>query len=184
MEDTPLTQLLAVATTILGQALELVENILVSDDQLTVQSKYLPGSAIGKHLRHARDHFLLLVDSVSSPAPHELSYDVRVRNTPMEANLTDARDALKVMITRLEEVVPTVTMTTPITLHAITPHMQTMQTTFGRELWFSSLHAVHHWSMVRVIAGEMNIKLHVDFGFAPSTLVYHSSRELKAKAKM
>lgn len=52
----------------------------------------------------------------------------------MEANLTDARDALKVMITRLEEVVPTVTMTTPITLHAITPHMQTMQTTFGREV--------------------------------------------------
>ncbi|KAF7982094.1 hypothetical protein HWV62_30415 [Athelia sp. TMB] len=201
-EDTPLIQLLTVATTVLAQALDLVENVLTTDDQLTVQSKYLPGSAIGmlvilfigsllstlvsisgKHLRHARDHFLLLVDSVSSSAPHELSYDVRVRNTPMETKLSDAREALKGMIAKLEEVVPTVTMNTPITLHAVTPQMQTMETTFGRELWFASLHAVHHWSMVRVIAGEMDIKLEEHFGFAPSTLVYHSS-EPKAKAKI
>lgn len=89
---------------------------------------------IGKHLRHARDHFLLLVDCVSSPAPHEMSYDVRVRNTPMENKLSDARDALKIMIARLEEVVPTMAMNTPVTLHAVTPHMQTMETTFGREV--------------------------------------------------
>lgn len=48
MDETPLTQLLSVATTVLHQALDLVENVLTSDDQLTVHSKHLPGSTIGE----------------------------------------------------------------------------------------------------------------------------------------
>ena len=43
----------------------------------------------------------------------------------------------------------------PMTLNAVTPDMQVLQTSFGRELWFAGLHAVHHWSMIRVIAGEL-----------------------------
>jgi len=183
-EETPLTQLLSVSTTILAQALDLVENVLTSDEQLTIHSKYLPGSTIGKHLRHARDHFLLLLDSVSSPPPHELSYDIRLRNTPMESKLTDARTALKEIISKLEEVVPRAKLDEPMTLHAITPHAQILQTSFGRELWFAGLHAVHHWSMVRVIAGELNIKLQDDFGFAPSTLLYHGTGTPAGKAKI
>lgn len=89
---------------------------------------------IGKHLRHARDHFLLLLDSISTPRPHELSYDTRVRNTPMETSLSDARQALKEIIAKLEEVVPKAKMEEPITLHAITPHMQVLETSFGREV--------------------------------------------------
>lgn len=46
-DETPLIQLLSVSTTVLAQALDLVENVLTSDDQLTVHSKYLPGSTIG-----------------------------------------------------------------------------------------------------------------------------------------
>lgn len=46
-EEIPLTQLLSVSTTILTQALDLVENVLTSDEQLTIHSKYLPGSTIG-----------------------------------------------------------------------------------------------------------------------------------------
>lgn len=53
IDDTePLMQLLAVSTAVLGQAVDLVENVLTSDDQLTVQSKYLPGSAIGTLEHH------------------------------------------------------------------------------------------------------------------------------------
>jgi len=183
-EEMPLTQLLSVSTTILAQALDLVENVLTSDEQLTVHSKYLPGSTIGKHLRHARDHFLLLLDSVSSPPPHELCYDIRMRNTPMESNLVDARAALKDIISKLEEVVPRSKLEEPMTLRAVTPYMQVFQTSFGRELWFAGLHAVHHWSMVRVIAGELNIKLQDDFGFAPSTLLYHGTGAPAGKAKI
>ena len=91
----------------------------------------------GKHLRHARDHFVLLVDSVSSSdgltAPN-LSYDVRLRNTPMETSRKAAIDSLNESIDRLKEIVTRLTMDQPITLNAVTPHDQVFQTTFGREV--------------------------------------------------
>lgn len=50
---TSLTQLIAVATTVLQQAIDLVENVLTADDQLTTHSKYLPGSTIGTQHKFA-----------------------------------------------------------------------------------------------------------------------------------
>jgi hypothetical protein len=46
---TQLAQLVSVSKTILLQAVDLVENHLTSDDQLTVHSKFLPGSTIGTY---------------------------------------------------------------------------------------------------------------------------------------
>ncbi|RDB29024.1 hypothetical protein Hypma_015240 [Hypsizygus marmoreus] len=181
---TPLTQLLYVSKTILQQGVDVVDNYLTSDEQLTVDSKFLPGSTIGKHLRHARDHFVLLMESLSTSPPYILSYDTRRRNTPMETSRSAAREALIDAIKQLEAVVPTAQMDTPITLHAVTPYLQEFTTTFGRELWFAGLHCVHHWSMVRVIAGELNIQLTDDFGFAPSTLVYQGREAPLGKAKI
>jgi hypothetical protein len=54
----PLAQLQFVSTTVLQQALDLVENILTSDEQLTIQSKFLPGSTIG--IPALYDPYLLL----------------------------------------------------------------------------------------------------------------------------
>lgn len=48
-----LEQILDVSTTVLGQAIDLLENSLVSDEQLIVQSKYLPGSTIGVYYSHS-----------------------------------------------------------------------------------------------------------------------------------
>jgi hypothetical protein len=42
-----LEQLLEVGTIILGQALDLLDNSLTSDEQLSIQSQYMPGSTIG-----------------------------------------------------------------------------------------------------------------------------------------
>jgi hypothetical protein len=53
-------QLTEVAIDIINQAIDLLSS-LADDKQLTYQSKYIPGSTIGKHLRHARDHYVLLV---------------------------------------------------------------------------------------------------------------------------
>ena len=47
-----LSQLLSVAVTVLRQGLDLVENVLSSDEQLTVHSKHLPGSTIGLSRPH------------------------------------------------------------------------------------------------------------------------------------
>jgi len=177
-------KLLFVSKTVLLQAVDLLDNHLNCDDQLTTHSRYLPGSTIGKHLRHARDHFLLLLNVMSSPPPRTLSYDIRVRNTPMETSRTAAREVILDTIKQLEEFVPNANLHDPLTLHAVTPFPQELQTTFGRELWFSALHCVHHWSMVRVIAGEMGITLSDDFGFAPSTLIYQGREGPLGKAKI
>lgn len=44
-----LQQQLSVAKTVLLQAVDLLDNYLTSDDQLTISSKYLPGSTIGAY---------------------------------------------------------------------------------------------------------------------------------------
>ncbi|KAJ7456668.1 hypothetical protein FB451DRAFT_1276785 [Mycena latifolia] len=183
-EETTLTQLLQVSRIVLQQGIDLLDKHITSNDQLTVHSQYLPGSTIGKHLRHSRDHFELLLDAIQSPSPRVFSYDVRLRNTPMEQDRDAARSALKETIKHLEEVVPGADPSTPLTLQAVTPYLQEFDTSFGRELWFGALHCVHHWSMVRVIAGELNIKLAEDFGFAPSTLVYQGREAPLGKAKI
>ncbi|KAJ6604320.1 hypothetical protein DFH09DRAFT_1242342 [Mycena vulgaris] len=174
-EETTLTQLLQVCKIVLRQGIDLLDNHITSDDQLTVHSQYLPGSTIGKHLRHSRDHFELLLECIKSPP---------IRNTPMEQQRDAARNALLETIRHLEEIVPGADPSTPLTLQAVTPYLQEFDTSFGRELWFAGLHCVHHWSMVRVIAGELKIKLADDFGFAPSTLVYQGREAPLGKAKI
>lgn len=43
----PLKQLLYVSVTVLRQAIDLLDNHLTSDGQLSIHAKYLPGSTIG-----------------------------------------------------------------------------------------------------------------------------------------
>ncbi|KAF8832596.1 hypothetical protein HHX47_DHR1001618 [Lentinula edodes] len=121
---TNLKDLLFVAQTVLEQAVDLLDNDLKEDEQLTVPSKFLPGSTIGKHLRHARDHFELLLICITSPPPYVLNYDSRSRNTPMETSRKAARTALLDTIRRLQTIVPTSNWNESITLNAVTPFPQ------------------------------------------------------------
>jgi hypothetical protein len=59
----------------------------------------------------------------------------------MESSREDARVAIESAIAQVKEVVQGVPLDAPITLNAITPYSQTMQTTFGREV-------VHHNAIV------------------------------------
>lgn len=52
----------------------------------------------------------------------------------MEGSREAARVAIESAIAQLKEVVPGIPLDAPITLNAITPYSQTMQTTFGREV--------------------------------------------------
>ena len=50
-EATSLARLLETSTAILRQAIDLVEDGLTSDDQLSIQSNHIPGSTIGAPIR-------------------------------------------------------------------------------------------------------------------------------------
>lgn len=56
----------------------------------------------------------------------------------MESQRKAAADALNEAIAQLHEVVPTANLAEPITLHAVTPYPQVMETTFAREV--STMH--------------------------------------------
>ena len=47
-------QQISVATTVLLQAVDVLDNHLTSDEQLTIQSKHLPGSTIGPRILFPR----------------------------------------------------------------------------------------------------------------------------------
>ncbi|CAE6459962.1 unnamed protein product [Rhizoctonia solani] len=184
-------QLTDVARDVMGQAIDLLQNTLTDDKQLTYRSKYIPGSTIGKHLRHARDHYVLLSKAIldvtsaepsNRQAPVTLSYDARIRDTPMETSITAGVEAFQEAIKELEDISKYAPEDLPVVLTADTgPYQQVLNTTYGRELWFGSLHAIHHWSMVRVIAGELGLTLDSNFGVAPSTINYHKPDGGKSK---
>ncbi|CAE7194077.1 unnamed protein product [Rhizoctonia solani] len=182
-------QLTDVARDVMGQAIDLLQNTLTDDTQLTYRSKYIPGSTIGKHLRHARDHYVLLSKAVlditsasNGQASAALSYDARIRDTPMETSITAGIEAFREAIKQLEDIAKYAPEDLPVVLTADTgPYQQVLNTTYGRELWFGSLHAIHHWSMVRVIAGELGLELDANFGVAPSTINYHKKDGSKSK---
>jgi hypothetical protein len=52
----------------------------------------------------------------------------------METSREAARIAIENAIAQLQEIVPNIPLDAPMTLHAITPYSQTLQTTFGREV--------------------------------------------------
>jgi len=179
---------LYVATSILQQGLDFLQTSLTSEEQLFYQSKLLPGSTIGKHFRHARDHFNLLAQCLAQQRPpYVLSYDTRTRDTPMERSLPAAISSMQASVDELNSLLAVESQDgslqhgghehplrndTPITLHAVTPFPQVLQTSLGRELWFVALHAIHHYAIIRVLAGELELIVDETFGVAPSTLRY------------
>ena len=105
----------------------------------------------GKHLRHATDHFSLLLDSLQAPPQSygqradatnggilKLNYDVRARGTPMEGSRAAARATLERTMERIRTTVhaesSAANIDMPVRLEAVTPHLQVLGSTFGREV--------------------------------------------------
>ncbi|KAG0298358.1 hypothetical protein BGZ96_000072 [Linnemannia gamsii] len=128
-----------------------------------------------------------------------VDYDKRSREVPMESDIDYAIEELESLQIRLKRHVASVNLDSsdkqqngtpaaatleqdipmpndllqPVTLMATidpTKGPVSFQSTFGRELWFCSLHAVHHFAMIKVICAEFGMPLTEGFGVAPSTL--------------
>ncbi|KZS93264.1 hypothetical protein SISNIDRAFT_485539 [Sistotremastrum niveocremeum HHB9708] len=185
---TALGQLQTVSCTVLFQALNLLSTSITSDAQMTYNSTSIPGSTIGKHLRHAYAHFDLLLEAMQGERPWIVNYDVRQRQSPIESSVRAAKEAIEGLILKLthlrDDVNADIHIDDPVILNAVTPDRQIFQSTFGRELWFAALHAVHHWSMIRLIASEQFVHVEESFGISPSTLVYRGSNAPLAKARI
>ncbi|CEH15501.1 DinB-like domain [Ceraceosorus bombacis] len=197
--------LLSVSLQILDQPLTLLRSGQVGDKEMTRPSSLIPGSSLGRHLRHMHDHFRLLLDALpssstrSSTQPLLLNYDVRLRS-PLEESASKAIAELESAQQRLREAFameeqrgeersaaaaaePLVQK--KIILKATTPMSVEFESTVGRELWFVCLHAIHHLALMRpILSQELGLKLDAEFGVAPSTLVnraWNTGRAIASK---
>jgi len=76
---------------------------------------------------------------------------------------------------RLDEEVQEMVGNRKLMLEAIVPDRILVESSWARELWFSCLHATHHFALLRVIAvGELHLSIPDSFGVAPSTIVHRN----------
>ncbi|KAI9254069.1 hypothetical protein BY458DRAFT_521370 [Sporodiniella umbellata] len=159
------------AIELLQQAVDLVDNTLETS-HLVFESKVMPGSTIGKHLRHLADHFHLLYEQSASA---RLNYDKRDRNTAVENNLDAARARLVELQERTKQSMNSNTRLEQHLVLSATIDPKDNQTyqfnsSFGRELFYCCIHAIHHYASIKAICIELGLNVPSDFGVAPSTL--------------
>ncbi|CAO3655032.1 unnamed protein product [Mucor hiemalis] len=159
-------------TEILQQAIDLINTI--GDNEYTLPSTVMPAGTIGKHIRHVYDHFNLLYNACCDTTLTHLivDYDIRARNNPSETDRSIATENLKELQLRVAaNNIPL--QKNLILLAAIDANDETkyeFDSSFGRELFYSCIHAIHHYASIKAICIEQDIKVPKDFGMAPSTL--------------
>ncbi|CAO3616385.1 unnamed protein product [Cunninghamella blakesleeana] len=159
------------------QAIHIVS--LIPNNVYTRQSVVMPMSTIGKHVRHSYDHFIQLFKQARNDK-WNIDYDARIRNTPMETDRNLAIQELKTLQKALLEM-RDIPLEYPVTLSASIdsndPSHYPFVSSFGRELWYCCIHAIHHFASIKAICIESKIQLPEDFGVAPSTLIDHQQHQ-------
>lgn len=156
------------ARSLLAQCEELVRSLPAG--VYSAGSRVLPGGTIGKHLRHALDHYTAALAGLATDSV--VDYDHRERNVPMETDVSAGLEALRDLAEELR-VLATSDPRTALTIRvmiAASGETEELSTTLGREIAFATHHGVHHLAMMRAIACEHAVVVGEDVGKAPSTL--------------
>jgi hypothetical protein len=155
-------------------------------------------ASIGQHVRHSMDHMELAANmaiqcatslSTTRGPKLEIHYDLRERGGSDEKDMDVAEDRIRrVELLLKNEAIrqqsEDETQHRPDEVYAFfmlsgDPMEFQLPSTIERELGFATHHAIHHMAMVKIIAQE-TLKLPpellpVDFGKAPSTIVFDNS---------
>jgi uncharacterized damage-inducible protein DinB len=146
----------------------------VSDESYTHKVAIAFNASIGGHYRHCLDHFNTLLEAAAAGG---LNYDHRERGTLVENDRFAALNATRELRAGFEKLNPNflarhlnVTCKTSYS----TSGSQVSPSTVGREVMYAVAHAVHHYALIGVMAGIMDVKLPAGFGVAPSTLKHQA----------
>jgi hypothetical protein len=134
------------------------------------------GSTVGGHYRHCLDHFQSLLQGLDAD---EINYDHRERNPRIE---TDRNFALAETqrILRGFTSISTPYLNCPINVRSKVNYeldaAPSIGSTVGRELMYAVAHAIHHYALIAVMCGMLEVPVPAGFGVAPSTLQHHAEQ--------
>ncbi|KAJ1880583.1 hypothetical protein H4R99_007625 [Coemansia sp. RSA 1722] len=157
----------------------------LDDTIYTRQSVALPGSTIGKHVRHIIEHYLLLINAITSgKQPISVNYASRRRDVTIETSVQNGMDAilsvadpqLTVCLDLLNK--PDLSLRTPVRVTDTLPSgmESALMSTLGRELWFCTHHMVHHNAIIASLLHEAGRQAPQEFAYAPSTVKHNHSQ--------
>lgn len=138
-------------------------------------SKGALGASIGQHVRHTLDHFRTLADA--TPGVDALAYDHRARGVPVETDRDAATAEIERILGKLDERKDTgldAECTVCATISCDGDEAD-LPSTYARELWFVTHHAIHHNALIKTLAHELGVTLDEQFGRAPSTLEHDAA---------
>ncbi|KAJ2717208.1 hypothetical protein H4R19_000152 [Coemansia spiralis] len=175
-------QLFGSATSYLEHLSRIVGRL--GDAQYTQESRALPGSTIGKHVRHVLDHFALLLAALSSATAEPsqplgpVCYSHRQRDPSVQSTVAGGQAGIARTVAAVEAArrrpLPD---TAPITISDTLPGgaEASFLSTVDRELWFCIHHMVHHNAIVASLMYEFGMDPPTEFAYAPSTLKHAHS---------
>ena len=158
------------AIEILQQGEELLESIATESYIGRVPLAF--NGSIGGHYRHCLDHFTSVLRGI-----HEefIDYDQRDRNPRIER---DPEFALSLTrnVRRALERLPIGRFEANVTVRCEVSYTHgdspLSQSTLSREVGYCIAHAIHHFALIAIMAGLLEIPLSSNFGIAPSTAAH------------
>jgi hypothetical protein len=171
MKRSPLHEAIA---DVLSQGESLLNSL--SNELYTRKLPAVFGSSVGGHYRHCLDHFQTLIWGLDV---NEIDYDHRERNPRIE---NDSKFALAEThrIKRAFGSISTQFLDCPINVRSKVNYKldaaPLIGSTVGRELMYAVAHAIHHYALIAVMSGMLEIPVPAGFGVAPSTLKHHADQ--------
>jgi len=159
---------------VLHQGESLLDSL--NDEDYTRKVPAVFSSTVGGHYRHCLDHFQSLLQGLDAD---EINYDYRERNPRIE---TDRAFALAETnrILRAFGSISKQFLDCPIKVRSKVNYeldaASLIGSTVGRELMYAVAHAIHHYALIAVMCGMLDVPVPAGFGVAPSTLKYHAEQ--------
>ena len=157
---------------VLRQGESLLDSL--SDGIYTRKLPAVFGSTIGEHYRHCLDHFQSLLQGLDADG---INYDQRERNPRIENDCTFALAETHRILCAFGSI-PTQFLDCPINVRSKVNYeldaAPLIGSTVAREFMYAVAHAIHHYALIAVMCGMLDVPVPVGFGVAPSTLKYHA----------
>ena len=143
----------------------------INDENYTRKISVAFDASIGGHYRHCLDHFRSLLAAAADGG--DLNYDHRERGTLVETDRYAALNATRELREGYERLNPAL-LGRPLIVTCKTSYStsgsQMSPSTVGREVMYAVAHAVHHYALIGVMMGILELPMPAGFGVAPSTL--------------